>query len=142
MEKTNLFIPFKGIQTNGVQILFGMTRYEIHHLIGKPNQEFKRGLSKTITDYYKDEGLFVLYDINYYCEAIEFANDSNLIINSKNVLEFGFSALVEEYGKKSIHMDIEDGKGVTFLDLGFGVSKIDNTDKIETIIVFSSNYWE
>lgn len=141
MEKI-VFIPFSGIRINNLLITFGTQRDEIHSLIGKPDQEFKRGLSSTITDFYKDKGLFILYDKNYYCEAIEFANDSNLFIGTINLLELSYSKLVEVYDEKSCKKEVEEGKGITFFDLGFGVSKTDNTDEIETVIVFSANYWD
>jgi hypothetical protein len=136
MEK-NLFIPFKGIQN----ISFGMHKDAIRKILGESYQSFRRGSSESTTDFYKDKGLFLLYDKNDLCNAIEFANSSNLYIDSQNIFEFNYSKLVEIYSEKSLNKDVEDGKGVTFLDLGFGVTKIDNIDKIETIIIFSNDYW-
>jgi hypothetical protein len=136
MEK-NLFIPFKGIQ----DIYFGTHRNKIRKILGESYQNFRRGSSENTTDFYKDRGLFFEFDQNDLCNAIEFANYSNLFIDSKNILEFSYSELVEIYSKKSVNKDIEEGKGITFLDLGFGVTKIDNADKIETIIIFSGDYW-
>ena len=31
--------------------------------------------------------------------------------------------------------------GITYYDLGLGITKVYNNDKIETIIIFSKDYW-
>ena len=143
MANSNLFIPFKGIQIKGVQnINFGMTRTEVRTIMGDLYKNFRRGAAENTTDFYKDIGLFFEYDKNDLCNSIGFANYSNLFIESENILQYSYSELVHMYSKKSFKKDIEGDKSIIFLDLGFSVSKIDNTDKIESVGIFSSDYWE
>jgi hypothetical protein len=142
MVNSNLFIPFKGIQIKGIQnIHFGMSRTKIREIMGDAYQNFRRGAAENTTDLYKDKGLFFEYDKDDLCNAIGFANYSNLFIESENILKYSYSELTNLYSKKSLKKDIEGDKSIIFLDLGFGISKIDNTDKIESVIVFSDDYW-
>jgi hypothetical protein len=138
MNDKNIFTPFIGLH----DIRFGMNRITIREILGNNYKTFRRGAVENTTDFYDEKGIFVEYDLLDNCNAIEFVNTTNLTYDFKNLFEYSYSTLVDIFTNKSLKADIEENKSVTYLDLGFGASKIDNSDKIEAIIIFSKDYWK
>ena len=138
MDK-KIFYPFKGVET----IEFGMTREKIRALLGSDYITFLRNeFSENTSDYYKDLNMFVQYNKDNICNALEFAAYNYLIHEGRNLFDFSYKQLTDRYGILSKEKNIEDEVGVTYYDLGFGASKKMFVDEIESIIVFSKEYWK
>ena len=134
----NTFKPFKGINT----ISFNDERQKIREKINLEYKEIKRNeFAENTSDYYEQLGFFVGYSNENLCDAIEFTNESNLYYNGENLLSLTYSSLRNTYDKNSSNKEEEEEVGVTYYDLGFGLTKEFETDKIESIIIFSENYW-
>lgn len=133
-----LYKPFIGIQ----DVSFGMQREAIRNILKSEYKEFMRNdYSDNSSDYYEKLGFFVEYSDKNICEAIEFTNKSNLIYNEEDLFSIGYVNLRNKYDKLSSKIEEEDEIGVTYHDLGFGVTCKFGADKIESIIIFSDSYW-
>lgn len=138
-KDTLTIIPFIGVG----EIKFGTPRAELRKQLKSNYKEFKRNeFSENTTDFYEKESFFVEYDKDNCCEAIELSvTDIDLIFANKNLFSFTYDTLVGYFTGISLNYS-EDDFGINFFDLGFGASKSMNNDKIETVIVFSKNYWD
>jgi hypothetical protein len=134
----NTYKPFEG--TNNVS--FGDKRYEIRKKLNSNYKEFKRNqFSENTLDYFEELGFFILYSKEDICEAIEFTNNSNLYNNGENLFSLSYSELRNKYDNASSNIEEEDEVGITYHDLGFGANCECSTNKIESIIIFSKDYW-
>jgi len=134
----NKFTPFIGIE----YIKFGSDRSDVNISINSDSEVFTRNeIAENSTDYYKDLGFFVEYDSNNKCEAIEFTKDSGLLYEGRNLFDLSYSKLRTIYDSISNEMEEEDKLGCTYHDLGFAVSKSTEDDNIESVLIFSKNYW-
>ena len=134
----NILRPFEGVDN----ISFGTERYKLRKIIEGDYKVIKRNeYAENTSDYYEELGFFVEYSKENICEAIEYINTSSLFYNEQNLFVLKFSVLKNKYKSLSSNIELEDEIGVTYHDLGFGVSCEFGTDNIESIIVFSSNYW-
>lgn len=136
-ENKNVFLPFEGIEG----ISFGMSRDEIRAAINEEYTVFRRNqFSVNSLDYYSDRGLFILYDENNRCNAIEFANTANLFFEGKDLFAFNYSELRNHFDGLSLQKEEEEEIGITYHDLGFGVNQVFGVDQIESIIIFQKGY--
>ena len=134
----NVLSPFVGVDN----ISFGSERNKLREIIESDYKIIKRNeYAENTSDYYEELGFFVEYSKDNICEAIEYTNTSNLFYDGQNLFALKFSALQNKYDSLSSNIELEDEIGVTYHDLGFGVSCEFGTDNIESIIVFSSSYW-
>jgi hypothetical protein len=133
----NLF-PFKGIE----KVSFGMTRQNCRTVINSDFETFKRNdFAENSTDHFPGLNIFLQYDKNDICQAIEFASPNNLVYNGKNLFDLRFSELINFYSPVSKKHEIEGNISVTYYDLGFGASKTPGDDMIESVLIFSEKYW-
>ena len=56
-------------------------------------------------------------------------------------MSLSYSELRNKYDKISLKIEEEEQVGVTYHDLGFGFTKEFGSAKIESLIVFSKEYW-
>lgn len=133
-----IFDPFSGIGLAP----FGTPREALRKSIGQDFRCFKRNeFSENTSDYYQDINLFVEYDRNDYCVAFELAAPNYLEYRKTNLFELSFLEIRKKFDIESEEFEIEDETGATYFDLGFGVFSNPDTNKVETIIIFSYNYW-
>lgn len=137
-EKMNVFLPFEGIDN----VRFGMDRLTVRKNINKPYKVFTRNeFASNTTDYFDDLGMFIEYDDNDLCEAIEFADSGSVFYGEMNLFDMGYRELRRHFDPSSSNKE-EDDAGVIYHDLGFGVSRSSDPDNaISTVILFSENYW-
>lgn len=133
----NTFIPFYGTD----MIAFGEERNNIRE---KLNLEYKEYLenefAENTTDYFESLGLFIEYDHNNKCNAMVF--EETLFYEGINLMDLSFSRLKEIYDIRSTQREVEEEIGITYYDLGFGANKVFSRDEIQTIIIFSRDYWD
>lgn len=121
-------------------IKFGLSRNAIRDILNEPFREFKRNeFAENTTDYYPSSMVFIEYDIDNNCNAIEIHKGADFIFNGTNIFSLSYKELLEVNKKTSANFE-EDDSGITFHDLGFGVSIHDN--EIETVVLFSKDYWK
>ncbi len=135
----NIFQPFLGTS----DISFGMTRSDIRKALGNECTTFLRNeFADNTSDYYEKWGLFIEYNQNDTCNAIEITSQGNLFWKGENLLELGFSRLREKFDPQSRNFEEEEEIGVTYFDLGFGVTHTYNSNDLDSIIIFEKGYWE
>lgn len=130
--------PYQGFD----DIKFGYTSTEIQEYMGiKPSKFKKSPYDINETDSYKD--LFVYYDAENKCEAIEFNNNSNLIF--RNISFFGEKYVDVEKKFKQLDSKIEiDEVGFNSFKYGIGVyvpNKDEDEAKIESVIIYKKGYY-
>lgn len=129
MVKYNV-TPLKGF--NDVQ--FGMSRTEIHRILGEPIRAFKKSqFSKVTTDDYSNYHIF--YDKNDCFEAVEFF-EATEVADLKNSTIFD----VFETLKNPAYNFFQDGDGYLDIDLSIGVYAPDNS--IESILFAVKDYYK
>ena len=134
----NLFRPFKGMNN----ITFGLKREIVRKLIIGDFHTFLRNkFAENTTDYYRDLGLFINYNKDDECEAIEITSKGNLFFEKKNLFDYSVQDIREKFDSLSENMEEEAGNGVTYYDLGFGFSIDEEDHVIDWIIIFSQEYW-
>lgn len=135
----NVYKPFSGTNL----ISFGERRNRIREkLCSYRFLEIKRNeFAESTSDYYEDISFFIEYSSDDICEAIEFTEGANLIIKGEEVFQMSYSALRQKYDMKSKSIEEEEEIGVTYHDLGFGITKKSDADSLETAIIFSKDYW-
>lgn len=132
------YLPFKGTQV----LSFGMTRSQVRDILGKGYRSFLRNeLAESATDYYEHQNLFIEYDKNDSCEALEFSKKGALLYEERDLFDFDYNELLYQYNPISKNKEIEGDFGVTYFDLGFGVTRSNDGNEIESIIIFSETYW-
>lgn len=136
MEYT--FYPFKGIDL----ISFGDHREKIRETLNGGFEEIKRNeFAENTSDYYPELGFFVEYDQGQSCEAIEFTGAVQLRIDGKLIFSMSYSEVRNRFDPRSNQIEEEEGFGITYHDLGFGVTCEYGTDRIESVMFFSREYW-
>ncbi len=139
MKEISSFKPFIGV---GI-ILFGDEREVVRHKINSECTTYKENeFTENTTDYFPKTGVFIEYDINNRCNALIFNQGTSLNSEGTDLMKFKYSELRGIYDGRSSIKEVEEEIGITYLDLGFGVNKIFGKDEIQTLIVFSKNYWD
>ncbi len=131
-----IIYPYIGVNS----IRFGMTKEEIHSELGNPETTFMRNSYDNTgeTEEYKD--FFVCYDEDERCEAIEFFELADIILNGKAI----FTGTYDEIC--GLFDDIEeDNTGFTEYKYGIGVYAPDKDETVcypESVIVFKKGYYD
>ena len=137
-KSSNRFIPFQEVHN----IAFGKSRNSIRELLSGSYKEFKRNkFADNATDYYESLNLFVEYDAENMCAAVELTQGAVISILGKKLFKMSYSSVLDFFKQISINFN-EDSYGVTFFDLGFGIFKTEGLDEVQTVIAFSDSYWE
>ena len=137
-NSSHSFLPFRGIGN----VLFGTSRIDCRRIINSEFETFNRNeFSKSTTDYFLALDIFLEFDENDICQAIEVASPNFLALDGRNLFDFDFKELVDYYSPLSKKYEIEEGQGVTFYDLGFAASGTADGDGIVSVLVFSDKYW-
>jgi hypothetical protein len=124
------------------KILFGDKRDIIRKKLDENCREIKRNeYAENTSDYFENLGFFVEYSKENICEAIEFTNQTSLYLDNQNLFLLKESAIRKKYDKISKKFEIEDEIGVTYYDVGFGFTVTFGTELLESIILFSKEYW-
>lgn len=136
-----LIKPYEGVGL----IRFGMTVNEVRALMDCPCRQFKRALSNTFTDSFGALGLFVCYDAENKCDAIEMGKRSCPTL-------FGMSIIGHPIGEigdwlKSRDPDLVFGpSGYKSFKCGISVyapnKELRLADPVEGVLAFSKGYYE
>lgn len=133
------FIPFERVG----KILFGMNRQTVRKIIKLPFVEVQRSpYEESKSDFFPRLEIFIEYNSDDLCEAVEFTTGSKIIFNDINLMSLSFKSLLNQFSKISTENEFEGDYGVTYYDIGFSVSKHQVDGSIETILAFSKTYWD
>ena len=134
----NVFIPFKGLDN----ISFGMAREEVRAIL---NDQYKINLknqfAENTEDYYHNLRLTTSYTKDDILDAIEFWKGSVLLYEGVNLMELKYIIFKKQFNEFSTNKE-EDRNGVTYYDLGFGAGKNLETGGIDSLVIFSKDYWD
>ena len=131
-------IPFQGSQ----EIRFGDRRADIRSRFGDNFQEFKRNpFAENTTDQNPEWGIFVEYNQDNKCEALEFSSDAAIFFKGLEIMKMNFDKLRKKFDPISEKMEEEADFSVTYYDLGFGMTRNFETDRVDSFILFSKDYW-
>ena len=124
-------------------IKFGFDRFQIEEYMKiKPIKFRKSPYDKSETDMYED--LFVYYDDDGKCEAIEFNSNAELVFGKISFFDKSYADIEKEF--RNIDADIEiDDVGFNSIKYGIGIyapNKEDSDSKIESVIIFKQGYYD
>jgi hypothetical protein len=125
-------------------IMFGATREQTRRLVGGAFKTFKRTEdSLTPMDVFLNGSLFVYYDVEEKCEAVEFAAPLNPLIGGIKLLGQPFKDIVAWIKLRDANLEL-DSSGFTSPALGIsgyapGCSRDENTP-VEGVIAFRHGY--
>ena len=133
-----VFMPFEGIEI----ISFKEKRETIRNLLNNTHKEYKENeFAENTSDYFQNLNIFIEYDSDDRCNAIVFEKEAKVYFEGYNLLETSYSKLRKKYDSKSVSKNEEEEIGITYYDLGFGFNKVFGKDEIQTLIIFSKDYW-
>ncbi|KUG06483.1 hypothetical protein [Solirubrum puertoriconensis] len=124
--------------TSAGPVLFGLTRSDIRALFEYEPEQFLRG-GEEDTDFYNPLGLFVIYDTDQKCVAVEFTGPAHVSLNGVQLLE-----LSKKEATAFFNTDQEldrDASGYTSYQYGVG-AYYEKHKKPETVIVFARGYYD
>jgi hypothetical protein len=127
-------------------IPFGLHRNEIRELLKEPNIEFYRNqFSKTPTDFFENLGLFIAYDEDFLCEAIEIVKPANPILFTIELLNLPYASVEEQVAEWDDGLEIMY-TGFTSYKFGIGAyapNREDSPNEVsESVIVFKKGYYD
>ncbi|GHV05307.1 hypothetical protein FACS189485_12090 [Spirochaetia bacterium] len=128
-------------------ILFGMTRSEIRHALGKKYNTISKGsIIGHLSDVFRDIDTFVYYDNEDKCRAVEFGRpDGNPILLGCNLLKMNIG-YVRDFIRKIDENIKMNNDGLTSFGLGVGIwheSGFDEPEEMpQSAIVFRRGYYE
>lgn len=127
-------------------IPFGLHRNEVRMYLRDSYREFYRSHSdKVPTDFFEILGLFIYYDEDLLCEAIEVIQPANPILFSLRLLNLSYQEVEEQILEWDKEVNITK-TGFTSFKLGFGAyapNKFDFPDEIsESVIIFKKGYYD
>ena len=77
-------------------IVFGMTAEQVRAILNCTYKEFKRTpISKTVTDAFQTLGVFVCYDVEKRCTAVEMARPAQPVFAGRDLLGSPFGTVCE-----------------------------------------------
>jgi hypothetical protein len=139
-----IIYPYHGVGL----IRFGMMREDVRGVLGKPSATFYKGLStESPTDAYDDLGLHVYYNHpSGCCEALEFFEPAQLLLEEKSLFKLSFSQLKEWLLSQDPDLEVDE-EGLTCFKYGIGVYAPDWTEdsnlSAQGILVFNDkNYYD
>jgi hypothetical protein len=126
-------------------IMFGMPAEEVRSTLGCAYKEFKRTpISKTITDAFQPLGIFVCYNIDRKCNAIEMARPAQPFYAGHELLSDSFDKV---FGLiRGFDPEVKaDECGLTSFALGIGLYAPgcgkDRLLPVEGVIAFQRGYY-
>lgn len=127
-------------------ISLGLHKDEIRKLLKEPYLEFYRNhLSKTPTDFFETLGLFICYDENLICEAIEMVRPANPILFTVKLLTLPYESIEEQIAEWDDKLE-KTYTGFTSYKFGVGAYAPNRDDSpnetIESVIVFKKGYYD
>ena len=127
-------------------IVFGMTAKEVRSALGCTYEEFKRDpMSPIITDAFDSLGVFVCYNVDKKCNAIEMAAPAQPFFAGRDLLNNSFGNVFEYLRgfDRGVNLRID---GLTSFALGIGLYAPDcvkdRPSPAESVIAFERGYYE
>ena len=112
-----IIYPYQGVG----QIRFGMTRAEVRSLLGEPSAIFYKGLNtETSTDAYDNIGVHICYHPSGYCEALEFFEPAQLVLEKKYLFELSFANFRDWLALQDHDLEIDE-EGFTCFKYGISI---------------------
>lgn len=134
--------PNKGVGP----IHFGMTREEVRNVLGGRVVKFKKTpISNTFTDAYDDHGIYIYYDSNYRCEAIEMAFPADPELEQIQMIGRTFSGVKGMITSHDCDVELDEIGLLSFkLGVGLYVPFLEESENhlVESVIVFREGYYE
>lgn len=127
-------------------IRFGMSREEVRAVLAVAVHPFKKTPdATTLTDAFEAEGIYVSYDDQGDCEAVEVASPAEPVLDGETLLGQPFSQLRDRLKARGDELEV-DASGLTDLTSGLGLyapsaEKAPN-DPIEAVIAFRRGYYD
>jgi hypothetical protein len=128
-------------------VLFGSTRNEVQKAL-YPAQAtpFNRSREEQNTsDFYKSIGVFVYYNDQEKCEAIEFGDKMELEFEAFKIFKHSYIETERFFAQYDSELDLDDS-GFSSYKLGIGIyapkCREDENCKIEGLIVFKEGYYD
>lgn len=126
-------------------IKLGMTRAEVRGAVSADVESFKKLPTDTsLTDVFTSQSIFVYYDENDVCEAVEVADPSVPSFQGQHFIGRPFSHL-REWFEKNDEETIVDSAGLTSPKFGIGIyapSALKNPiEPAEGVMVFDKDYY-
>ncbi|TDN37131.1 hypothetical protein E4631_07205 [Hymenobacter sp. UV11] len=125
------------------QIVFGAQREIIRKFFDEKPSAFERGSTEP-TDYFQAAGVFVIYDENGACAAVEFASPAVVSWQNKQLFPLPLGELLNFVREQDAELE-EDESGFTSYKNGVGCYTEDAEkleEPAETIICFQRGYYD
>lgn len=140
--KELIITPYKGVGP----VCFGMTRDEIRNVLTGNVKAFKKTpMSDTFSDAFDDLGIYIYYDADYFCEAIEMALPADPIFLQKHLIKstYAESKSIIELQDSNIELD-ETGLLSFKLGIGLYAPELEQSEDcvVESVIVFREGYYD
>lgn len=136
-----LYVPFSSVGP----IKFGMSREQVHDVLGPPSNTFSRTPNSTPCDEYLERCFFIYYDGSDVFEAFETWSGATVELFGQRLNELSFTGLCNYVKSKGFNIE-EDETGFTCYDLGIGAYVPDrdhsSEQKVAGMIYFSEKYYE
>lgn len=134
--------PYKGIGP----IEFGMSRQQVRAALGVPVESFMRTEDDVAeTDEFSNLGIFVEYDSEDLCVAVEVTDPGEPEFQGRNLLRLPYNEVKGWFESYEGEIDVDDS-GLTSLRFGIGVyapqSEDDPSLLAEAVIVFKERYYD
>ena len=125
---------------------FGMTRDAVRKEVGGAFEVFRRGPEDALdSEVFDGDGIYVYYDPNDLCEAIEFSGPANPTLFSARLIGQPLDGVLA-YLKKYDSTVSVDESGATAYAIGVGVYAPAVTKEsgcvVESVIVFRRGYYD
>jgi len=125
------------------KIKFGMNKEEISNLLGSNNEEIVRTKGSNPVDVYESLGLYVYYNNDNRCVAIELATPCSPLFEGHDLLNTSFIKTVKYLKKYDPNIEINnDGFNSKKLGIGGYCPREDDNEKLESIICFKKDYYD
>lgn len=127
-------------------ITFGMTAEEVRSILHCSYKEFKRTpMSKTTMDAFQPLGIFVCYDTDRKCNAVEMTQPAQPSYGVHELLGSSFAKVSELIRGLDLEV-VLDAAGLTSFALGIGLYadgwKKNSLQPVESVIGFQRGYYE
>ncbi|MDO7887862.1 hypothetical protein [Hymenobacter cheonanensis] len=125
------------------QIVFGAAQESIRKLFDEKPNEFERGGTE-LTDYFQAAGVFVIYDENRKCAAVEFTSPALVSWRGEQLFPVPLGEVLDFVREQDDELE-EDESGFTSHKNGFGCYTEDIElleEPAETIICFRAGYYD
>lgn len=135
-----VLIPYESIGP----IRFGMRRDEVRAAVPAAVRAFNK-TPTTFVDAFDDEGIYVYYDEQDLCDAVEVASPSVPILDGRILIGSPFSELRDWLQMRDSEVEV-DNAGLTDFAIGLGLyapSASDAPDEpVEAAIAFRQGYYD